>query len=852
MDRERFHFDRRVNFPWLIKMAIRDSRRNRSRLLLFISSIILGIAALVSSFSFEYNLKKDVDEQAKELVGADLVVYANKVPDKNGRSLLDTLGEEKSEERTFASMVYFQKSGGTRLVQVRALEGGYPYYGEFETQPASAGRSFLKGQEALVDKTLMLQFDAKVGDSIKVGDLYFSIAGVLNKMPGRSGISTTIAPPVFIPLKYLEETQLLKKGSRIAYTYYFKFSDDVDVEKSLQPLGPKFDKLSLDYDTVESRKRNTDRAFADFSEFLALISFVALLLGCMGVASSIHIYIKEKINSIAILRCLGMQGRQAFLIYLIQVVGIGFIGSVLGAMLGSFIQQFLPAVFKDFLPVDVHTSISFRAILQGIALGVFISVLFGLLPLISIRKISPLNAIRLSFEPAVFLKDPLRWLVYFLIVSFIFSFTFWQIHHWKQALVFTFSVFFGLAILASVAKILMWLVRHFFPRKWPYVWRQGFSNLYRPNNQTLILIITIGLGTAFIATLYFVQAMLMDRVTLSDKDNQANMVLFDIQTGQKSDVNALASRYHLPLLQEVPVVTMRIEEINGKNVEIIRKDSTDSIPIRVFENELRVTYRDSLINSEKIVAGKLGENVDSGDIPKISLDERYARSSHLKIGDKVLFNVQGMMMMTEIGSYRSVDWRRVQTNFRIVFPTGVLEKAPQFHVLITHVPSSEVSAKFQQAVVREYPNVSIIDLGLVIGVMTEILDKIGFVIRFMAGFSIITGLVVLVSSVLISKFQRIQESVLLRTLGATRKQILFITGLEYLFLGSLAAATGIVLALAASWGLAKFSIDTVFRPHLKPMVIIFLSIVVLTIVIGLMNIRSVIRKPPLEILRREG
>jgi len=833
-------------------MAIRDSRRNRSRLLLFISSIILGIAALVSSFSFEYNLKKDIDAQAKELVGADLVVYANKVPDKAAKNLLDSLGKEKSLERSFASMVYFVKSGGTRLVQVRALQGKYPYYGKLETEPAAAGKNFQNGRQALVDKTLMLQFDAKVGDSIKVGDLNFVIAGVLDRMPGRSGISTTIAPPVFIPLEYLEQTQLLKKGSRVSYTYYYKFPEDVDVEKVVSAQSVKMDKLSLDYDTVESRKRNTDRAFETFGQFLALVSFIALLLGCIGVASSIHIYIREKINSIAILRCLGMQGRQAFLIYLIQVVGIGLLGSIAGAILGSFIQQFLPAVFKDFLPVDASMSISWKAIFQGVALGLLISILFALLPLISVRKISPLNAIRISYESGGGAKDPLRWIVYLLILGFIFSFTYFQIKLFGKSVVFTLSVFAGFLFLAAVAKILMWSVKHFFPGSWPYVWRQGFANLYRPNNQTLILIITIGLGTSFIATLYFVQFMLMDRIALSDRNNQANMVLFDIQSTQKDAVAAKARQYHLPVLQQVPVVTMRIEEINGKNAEHARKDSTDSIPNRVFENELRVTYRDSLISSEKIVEGKLWAGVDSGQPIRISLDERYAKFNHLKIGDKVVFNVQGMLMETEIGSFRDVDWRRVQTNFRVVFPSGVLEKAPQFHVLITRVPSTEASARFQQAVVRDFPNVSIIDLGSVLSVMTDILEKIGFVIRFMAGFSITTGLVVLISSVLISKFQRIQESVLLRTLGATRKQILVITGLEYFFLGALAAATGIILAMGASLALAKLSLETEFRPHLAPILGIFASIVALTIVIGLINVRSVINKPPLEILRREG
>jgi putative ABC transport system permease protein len=213
--------------------------------------------------------------------------------------------------------------------------------------------------------------------------------------------------------------------------------------------------------------------------------------------------------------------------------------------------------------------------------------------------------------------------------------------------------------------------------------------------------------------------------------------------------------------------------------------------------------------------------------------------------------VQGSIIPTVVGSLREVDWNRIQTNFLVVFPAGVLEEAPQFHVLLTRIPNKESSARFQRMVVQQFPNVSIIDLGLVLTVLDKLLDKVGFVIRFMAGFSIITGLVVLIASVLISKYQRMQESVLLRTLGASRKQIFYITALEYFFLGALAAFTGIILSLAGSWMLATYSFETSFTPQWLYLFFVFLSICLLTVIIGLANSRSVVTRPPLEILREE-
>ncbi|WP_223815750.1 ABC transporter permease [Adhaeribacter rhizoryzae] len=852
MDIDRTIFKTPLNLPWLLKMAWRDSRRNRSRLFLFVSSIILGIAALVAIYSFGYNLRDDIDNQAKTLLGADLVISSNQVPAPALQKLIDSLGTTRSQERSFASMIYFIKNQGTRLVQVKALAGAYPYYGALETTPISANQNFRNSRQALVDKTLMLQFNAHVGDSIRIGNLSFTIAGILNKAPGQTGLTSTVAPAVYIPLQYLEQTGLVQKGSRVNYRYYYKFDEGVDVEKLSEAIEPRLDKEGLNQDTIASTKENTGRSFADLTRFLTLVAFIALLLGCIGVASAIHIYMREKVASIAVLRCLGIKAKQAFLIYLIQIVGIGLLGSLIGAALGTLVQRALPAVLGDFLPIEITMATSWAAIGQGVALGVIISLLFALLPLVSVRNISPLNTLRLSLEEVNFRRDPLQWLVYGLIILFVLSFSLLQMENWRQAVYFTGGVLLGFAVLTAVAYGLMWLMRRSIPNSWGYLWRQGFANLYRPNNQTLILLVSIGLGTAFISTLYFVQGILIDRVSLSASGNQPNMVLFDIQTNQRDQVAKLAQQNNLPLLQQVPIVTMRLEEINGRTGVEIKADSTAEIRPWVFNREYRVTYRDTLVDSEKIIEGKWRGTVNSpNDTIYISVAENYADNLNAKIGDRLLFNVQGALIPTVIGSFRKVDWNRVQTNFLVVFPKGVLEEAPQFHVLVTRVPSNQVSAQFQQALVRTFPNVSVIDLALILATLDEILGKISFVIKFMAAFCISTGLVVLIASVLISKYQRIQESVLLRTLGANRRQILTITALEYFFLGALAAATGILLSVVATWALAKFSFEAPFNPQLGPPLAVFAIVSLLTVAIGLLNSRSVLIKSPLEILRTE-
>lgn len=841
-----------LNLPWLVKMAWRDSRRNRSRLFLFVSSIILGIAAMVAIYSLGDNMREEVDRQAAALLGADLEISSNKQVSAAIRRMADSLGDNRSEQRSFTSMILFPESNGTRLVQVRALGGDFPYYGKIETQPATAGKSFQQTQSVLVDQTVLLQFNARVGDSVKIGNLYFAIAGSLMSAPGQTGLSASVAPVVYMPLRFLEETGLSQKGSRINYRFYFKFDDNKDVGEIVNSIEPRLEREGLNYETVQSQKEDTTRSLRDLTKFLSLISFIALLLGCIGVASAIHIYVREKISAVAILRCLGVRGSQAFLIYLIQIVAIGFIGSVAGTALGVLIQQVLPVALKDFLPVAVSPRLSWSAIGQGLLLGVIISFLFALLPLVSIRNVSPLNTLRFSFERHSLFRDPVKWLVYACIMVFIFLFSFRQLEGAQQAVYFSLGVLIAFLVLVGIAAILMWAARRFFPDSWSYLGRQGLANLFRPNNQTTILIVAIGLGTAFICTMFSVQSILLNRVMLSAGGNQSNTVLFDIQPVQKDSVLALAKAHGLPADGTVPIVNMRLERVNHITVETLMQDSTIDMHQWIFDREYRVTFRDTITASEKIVEGEWTGTADaaSGHI-FISLEERFAENNSIEIGDTMVFNVQGSLISTIVGSFRDVDWNRIQTNFLVVFPKGVLEEAPQFHVLLTRIPDRESSARFQQQVVQRFPNVSIIDLSLVLSIVDKLLDKVGFVIRFMAGFSIFTGLIVLIASVLISKYQRIQEAVLLRTMGASRKQIFYITALEYFFLGALAAATGMLLSLGISWMLAKFIFETPFSLQWFPLLLVFISVCLLTVIIGLVNSRSVVTRPPLEILREE-
>ncbi len=814
------------------------------------ASIVLGIAAVVSIQSFGENLKENISLQSKSLMGADFKIDTNKPPNEKILSIIDSLGGANSKEISFSSMAAFPKTDAAKLVQVRGIEGGFPFYGDLETDPAMAASQYQEQGAALVDATLMLQMGVKPGDSIKVGTITLPISGALISVPGSAGIFSSIAPPVIIPYRFIAETGLVQQGSRINYNYYFIAGPTMDMEQLDNTLGAVVDAQDADLDTHLSTSKRLGRRYDNFGKFLNLVAFIALLLGCVGIASSINIYIKGKLRSVAVLKCIGATRRQTFLIYLLQIAAMGFLGGIIGTGIGLLLQGVFPLFLQDLLPVDVEMSFGPQVILMGMLLGILMSVLFALYPLMGTLQISPLQALRVKQDDRS--KSGMAGLLVLLgIFLFIFLFSFWLLKDWRYSLAFVGGIIITFAILAGVAKLFMKAIKKYFPSAWGFPARQSLLNLSRPQNQTLTLVLAIGVGTFLISTLYFTKDVLLAQASLETNSNSPNMILLDVQTQQREAISQSIKENNLLILDDIPIVTMRVQSLAGIPVSTIRKDTASKVNGWILDHEFRVTYRDSLIASESIDQGKWTIEAEKTDLVPISISDNFAEDAAVKVGDKISFNVQGVLLNTVVGSIRTVDWSRMQMNFSIVFPKGVLEEAPQFRVLSTNVPNEKASAGLQTELVRKFPNVSIIDLRQVLKVIEGLLNKISYIINFMAFFSILTGIIVLLGAVRTSKYQRIKESVLLRTLGAKSDQILKILALEYMYLGVLGALSGILLSTISSQLLAWLVFDSPFIPSVFPFLVLFPGITLLVMIIGLANSFSVIKSPPLEVLRKE-
>ena len=846
---------RSARFSTLMALAWRESRTARRRLLLYMSSISLGVAALVAIDSFAANVQQSIAEQSRALLGGDINLRARSGFTPALDSLLDSLatgGVPSAKIVSFASMATAAPSGGTRLAQVRAVSPGYPYYGEVITEPAGAWNALHDGKNAYVDPSLLISLDASIGDTLVIGFARFVIRASLINVPGDPGIAATIGPRVFIPDRYLAETQLIGMGSRAEYEAVLKLADGVRMPLWVAPLRPRFEAAGVRVRTALQNEIDITDAISQLARFLGVVGLIALLLGGIGVASGVSAFVQKKIDTVAVLRCLGASSAQVLAIYLVQAAAMGFLGAAIGAALGVGIQFLLPQLMGDFLPVDVGVTLVPSAIGLGLAIGVWVAVIFALRPLLVLRRVSPLQAIRRDHAAlaASARRDSWTWIVNLALVVSVVLLAIDRADTTQQGLYFAAGVFLSIGLLYGSAALLSSLARRLVSRRWPYVVRQGVANLYRPASQTRAVVLALGFGSFLVTTIVLVQANLLKSFDLTAEASRGNLVFFDVQEDQRAGLDSLVRGGGHAVVSQTPIVTMRMVGINGVTAE--QWAAANAIPARFWalRREYRSTYRDSVIATETIMSGKwFGASSPLDSVFEFSMEQGIAGDLKLTLGDTVTWDVQGVRVRAQLTSTREVDWGRFEPNFFAVFQPAAIEIAPQQFVLVTAVEADTSVARLQRLAVRRFPNVSSIDLSLVRKTITQIVEKVTLTVRFLALLSLAMGIPVLFSAVAATRRDRLREGVLLKTLGATRSQIGRILLAEYALLGILGSLSGMVLAFGGAWLLVTFVFEGTFTAAVWPALGIAAAMTLLAISIGMLTGRDVFRETPMAALR---
>ena len=843
--------------PWriLASLAWRESRTARRRLLLYMSSISLGVGALVAIDSFSENVTRSIHEQSRALVGGDLALTSRQAFTPSITKFLDSIannGVGVARSTQFMSMAVVPRTSGTRLVQIRAVTAEYPFYGVIETAPQGKWQNLHTGAHAIVDQSLLTALDARIGDSLSLGRSKFLIIATIVAVPGDPGISAAIGPRVFIPARYTAETQLLVFGSRAEYEALLKLPENVKPGRFLARFHPRLDSARVRQRTVAEAERDLTSAIGELRDFLGIVGLVALLLGGIGVASGIHAFVAKKIDTVAVLRCLGATSGQAVAIYVTQAVVMGVLGAAAGVLLGIGVQFLVPRVLTQFIPVDVSVQLEPMALILGLVVGLWVALIFALRPLIALRHVSPLQTLRRETDAQALRLDLRDWARLALTAATAGSIVLLAVAR-SRSVQSGFAVSVSIAVVIGVLAISATLVtygaRRLLRARWPFVVRQGVANLYRPANQTGAVILALGFGVFLISTLYQVQSSLLRQINVSADATRANTVFFDVQQDQAPGLLSIIDSTGGLVSQSIPIIQMRVAKVNGVPVADFLKQRNIPRNFWAYRREYRSTYRDTIVSSEKLVEGRWFAPTSSDSVGEVSLEMELIRDMKLKLGDIITWDVQGVMIPVRITSVREVNWARFEPNFFAVFSRGALDRAPRQYVVTADIKGTGSVSKVQRAVVDRYPNISSLDLTLVQTTIRSILRRVTSAVRFMAVLSLLLGVPVLFSAVAATRRERIREGVLLKTLGATRAQVRMVMLSEYALLGFLGSMTGMLLSIGGAWALVHFMFEATFVPAILPALSIMLAMMTLTVVIGVLAGRDVFASTPMVALR---
>jgi putative ABC transport system permease protein len=844
-----------------LRLALRESRYGFRRIGVYMGSITLGVAALVSIHSFRDDFARSVQEEADVLMGANARLSDDEPFTPEIAAIVDSLenaGVAAARVTTASSMVLAPGSGSVRLLQVRALGPGYPFYGGVVTHPGGRWGAHLEAGQVLVDPAVLTQLEVAVGDTIVVGRERLRIAATVDDLPTDIAYQAAIGPRVHISQETLARSGLIGFGSLARYEIYLRLPDLAERRAVRERHGEAFRTDGVRYRLAEEQAQSLANGVRFLGRFLALVGLAALLLGGVGVASAIHVYIREKRTSIAVLRCIGAGQSTAFLAYLIQAAGLGLLGAGAGAVLGVALQAVMPVVLAGVLPVEVSTRLSIPSIVAGLGIGVWIALVFAVIPLLQVRDVPPLAAIRQDFEAPRRPLDPVRLIAYGVLALSILGLCTWEAPEPGLGMAFAAALAVAGGAIAGVGWGLGRATRRFFPARASYPIRQGVSNLFRPQNQTISVTLALGFGTFIIGTIVQVEGSLRDDLALSLGSGQPNLLFFDIQSDQLEGVVAL-----LPdgVDAEVsPLVISRIAAINGRTPDDLRANTDrDQRPDAwALRREYRNTYRSHLGRAETLVRGRWwddtpgsenGTRVDHGSLARLSLEVDIAESLRVGLGDTIAWDVSGVEVQSVVTSLRTVEWDRLEPNFFAILEPGVLEAAPQNILMVARISDDEERARVQRDLVGAYPNVSALDFSRVQEAIDSVLGRVRQAVAFLGGFSALAGIIVLVGALATSRMQRLREGALLRTLGARRRQVLGVLFAEYLALGTIATASGLVLALVAAAIIMPQVFEIAYTMRVGSAVLIWLVVVALTVVTGLLGSRDLLAKPPLAVLR---
>jgi putative ABC transport system permease protein len=843
---------------FVISMAVRETRSSWQRLVFFFVCIAVGVAAIVALRSVIRSVREVLSGEARSLMAADVLISTTREWAPEARTTIDrrlagagsTARTETIETPTMVRPADATKVAA-RMVELKAIQPTFPLYGSLTIEGSQAySHALLENHGALVRPELLAALDVKVGDSINIGTAPFVIRGVIANEPGRNLGGFTLGPRVFVDVADLPSTGLLTFGSRARRVLLARVPDERldDLVKSLN------DDFSEAYINTRSYRATDDAIGRDFDRsenYLSLVGLVIVILGGIAVSSVTRVFVLQKIRSIAVLKCLGATSRQIIAVYMLQVMTLGLAGSLLGVAIARLAMAAIPLALgpsSTSLLATVHYTVNWRIALQGVSIGVLISLLFSLVPLLEVRLVKP--SLLLRDETKAAKRDPARIAAMVFVSVALVSVAAWQAASLRAGIV----VCVGFAVLAAVLVAAgRLLVRGIAPlanaRVFPL--RHAVLHLSRPGNQTRVILLAVGLGAFFIVGIRSLQASLLDEFSLQIGSDSADMFLLDVQRGQ---VDAMRAFLDDPAngagsSRLIPVLRARITGVSGR---VTTLESFEDVRARgSLAREYTVTYRDHLEANERILEGSFWKGPSTE--PEISVEKGLHERFAIGIGDVVRFDILGRTINAKVTSIRDVDFKDARAGgFVFVFRPGSLEQAPQTFIAPLKGPNGpSARAKFQHDLVARFPNVSVIDFHEILETIRDVMSKVTLAITVVGGLVLFSGVLILIGAVAMTKFQRVYEAAVFKTLGANTRTIATMLFVEYGVLGSLAGVVGSAGAVALTWGVSRYALDIPWKIFPVEHVAGVGFTAALVAAIGVVSSLDVLRHKPLATLRAE-
>ncbi|PYR51607.1 MAG: hypothetical protein DMF95_08245 [Acidobacteria bacterium] len=843
---------------FVLRMAVRETRSSWRRLLFFFICIAIGVAAIVALRSVIQSVRGVFGAEAKSLIAADVLIgtsrdWTAEARQTIERRLSDAGGAERTETIETPTMVRpaDRSRPVAKMAELRAVQKAFPLYGRVDLQGGQPyTHALVEGHGALVRPELLTSIGVSVGDQIAIGQATFTIRGLVTKEPGRGMGEFSLGPRVIIDYDDLSSTGLLGFGSRARRMILVKMPEE-RVESLVLTLREDFKEEFINTRSYRSTEDQVGRDFDRAENYLSLVGLIIVILGGIAVSSVTRVFILQKIRSIAVLKCVGARSGQIIAVYVLQVMTLGLAGSLLGVGMAQGAIAAIPLALGSSTSIlaQAHYGVTWSAAVQGVGIGVLVSLLFSVVPLLQVRFIKPSLLLR---DEATRRRSDWTSIGVLVAVSLaLVTLTAWQASSLKVGVVVC-SGFAGLAVILHFAgRGLITLVAPLASsRSFPL--RHAVLHLSRPGNQTRVILLAVGLGAFFIVGVRSLQASLLSEFSIQVAADAPDMFLLDIQRGQADGMRAfLGGRPHgAGEFQLIPVLRARVVGVSGRETTL---EGVDEVRQKgaSLGREFTITYRDHLEANERVVEGAFW----SGPSPdaEVSIERVIAERSRIHVGDTMRFDILGRSISPRVTSIRDVEWREARNGgFVFVFRPGALDQAPQTSVAPLKGPASPAErARFQHDLVERFPNVSVIDFHEVLETIRDVMSKVTLAITVVGGLVLLSGVLILIGAVAMTKFQRVYEAAVFKTLGANTRTISRMLLFEYGVLGSLAGLIGSLGAIVLTWGVSRYALEIPWRVFAGEHIAGVVLTAVLVASIGVASSLDVLRSKPLATLRAE-